>query len=75
MMELNAKENNTMPKPQSHKAPKKTWLNEEEESPKPTPRTETSSNDVNNTPREVGFTQYVHHRERRYRWLSKEEVA
>ncbi len=41
---------------------------EEEENLKSTTlRIETCSNDVSNTPREVGFAQYVHHRNRRYR--------
>ncbi len=29
-----------------------------------TPRTKMGSNDVNNTPKQVGFAQYVHHKER-----------
>jgi hypothetical protein len=33
------------------------------------------SNDVSNTPREVGSTQYVHHRERWYQWFLEEVVA
>jgi hypothetical protein len=38
---------------------------EEEENPKlVTLKIEMGSNDVSNTPREVGSTQYVHHRER-----------
>jgi len=61
MMELDDKEDSTMPKPQS---PKENMTNEEEKSPKLTPRTKTGSDDVSNTPKEVGSTQYVHHRER-----------
>jgi hypothetical protein len=40
----------------------------EEESSKPTTlRIETGSNDVSSTPREIGFAQYVHHRDKQYR--------
>jgi hypothetical protein len=39
--------------------------NEEEESlESATPRTKIGSNDVSNTPKEVGFAQYVSHKER-----------
>ncbi len=38
---------------------------EEEENLEPaTPRTKIGSNDVNSTPKEVGFAQYVLHKER-----------
>jgi hypothetical protein len=33
------------------------------------------SNDVNNTPREIGFPQYVQHKDRRYCWYFKEVEA
>jgi hypothetical protein len=50
----NDKEESTMPEPRS---PKENMTNEEEESPKlTTPRTKKGSNDVNYTPRKVGFT-------------------
>jgi hypothetical protein len=39
--------------------------NEEEEGLElATPRIQTVSNDVNITPKDVGFAQYVHHKER-----------
>jgi len=61
IMESDDKENNTMPKPQS---PKENMTNEEDESPKLTPRTKMGFNDVSNTPKEVGSTQCVHHKKR-----------
>jgi hypothetical protein len=37
---------------------------EEKNSKSTTLRIETSSNDLNSTPKEVNFAQYVHHRDR-----------
>jgi hypothetical protein len=36
-----------------------------------TPRIETGYNDVSNTPKEIGSTQYVQHKDRWYYWYSK----
>jgi hypothetical protein len=55
MMESDDKEESMMLEPQS---PKENMTNEEEENPKlATPRTKIGSNDVNNTPKEVGSKQ------------------
>ncbi len=45
---------------------------DEEEEELATPRLEMGSNDVNNTPREIDYAQFVHHRGPRDNWYSQE---
>ncbi len=50
--------------------------NEEEEGSKlATPRTKIGSNDVNNTPKEVGSTQYVQHNERQKKVIIRRRMS
>ncbi len=73
MTKLDDEEESMMPEPWSLE---KKMTIEEEENPKlVTLKIEMGSNDVSNTPREVGSTQYVHHRERWYQWFLEEVVA
>jgi hypothetical protein len=51
--------------------PRRCLTNAEEGTKPATPRTETASNDVNNTPREFDSTQYVQHKNKQYRSYSK----
>ncbi len=64
MTELDNEEKTMMLEPWSLE---QNMTNEEKEIIKPTtPKTKTGSNDVNNTPKEVNFAQYVHLKERQY---------
>lgn len=73
MRKLDDKEKNMM---LDTPCPKDAMTNKEEEGTKPiTLETKMDYNDANNTPREIGFTQYVLHKDKWYHWYSEEVVA
>ncbi len=50
-------------------------IDEEEEGlESATPRTKIGSNDVNNTPKEVGFAQYVWHKDRQKKMIVRRKM-